>query len=163
MKRRFGGRALVLLTGLAAWVCFAAGVQAQPSQVAGEVLVILGSAQPAPGAGSDPQLDKLEALRKPPFDSLPRKTLLQRAEVKLEVGKESEVELPNGRRLRLALLERLKDGRWRVSLSINKPGQRDYLPVMTVAAAAGDPFFVAGQKHEGGTLIIGVRIGAAKV
>lgn len=156
---RFTRRTLLALACAAPFVVAHEGAHAQPAHVGGEVLVILGSAQPAGGAGSDAQLDKLEALRKPPFDSFPRKTLLKRAEVKLEVGSESEVELPNGRRLRLALLEKLKDGRFRVSLSINKPGQRDYLPVMTVAAAAGDPFFVAGQKHDGGTLIIGVRIG----
>lgn len=153
MGRRVAATLLVVvLTALAH------GAHAEPAPVPGEVLVVLGSTLPAEGT-SDPQLDKLEALRKPPFDSFPRKTLLRRAEVKLEVGSEAEVELPNGRRLRLTLLEKLKDGRFRVSLSINKPGQRDYLPVMTVAASAGDPFFVAGQKYEGGTLIIGVRIG----
>lgn len=151
--RRIAAALMVLVLS-----ALAHGAHAQPSAVPGEVLVVLGSTLPAEGT-SDPQLDKLEALRKPPFDTYPRKTLLRRAEVKLEVGSEVEVELPNGRRLRLSLLEKLKDGRFRVSLSINKPGQRDYLPVMTVAAAAGDPFFVAGQKYEGGTLIIGVRIG----
>lgn len=124
--------------------------------VPGEVLIVLASSD---GIGIDPQLEKLEALRKPPFDSFSKKTLLKRVEVKLEVGKESEVELPNGRRLKLALIEKLKDRRFRVSVSINRPGQRDYLPVMTVAAAPGDPFFVAGQKYEGGTLVIGVRVG----
>jgi hypothetical protein len=124
--------------------------------VPGEVLIVLASMD---GAGIDPQLEKLDALRKPPFDSFSKKSLLKRVEVKLELGKESEVELPNGRRLKLALLEKLKDKRFRVSVSINRPGQRDYLPVMTVAAAPGDPFFVAGQKYEGGTLVIGVRVG----
>jgi hypothetical protein len=122
----------------------------------GEVLIVLGMSA---GEGSDPQLDKIDALRKAPFDSFPKKSLLKRVELKLEPGKEVEVELPNGRKLRLVWVEKLKDGRLRVSLSINRPGQRDYLPVMTVAAAPGDPFFVAGQKHEGGTLIIGVRVG----
>jgi hypothetical protein len=125
--------------------------------VLGEVLVVLGSTE---GSGSDAKLDKLEALRKPPFDAFPKKTLLLRVEVQLEAGKNSEVDLPNGRKLRIALIEKLKDGRYRVNVSINRPGQRDYLPVMTVAAAPGDPFFVAGQKHEGGTLIIGVRVGS---
>jgi hypothetical protein len=122
-----------------------------------EVLVVLGSNE---GSGSDPALDKLEALRKPPFDTFSRKTLLQRAELTLSLGGESEIELPNGRKLRLSWVERTKEGRLRLKLSINKPGQRDYLPLMTVAAAPGDPFFVAGQKYEGGTLIIGVRAGA---
>jgi hypothetical protein len=153
---------------IALWTLFCAalgwaalpGARAEGSAgVPAEVLVVLGSNE---GSGVDPQLDKIEALRKAPFDSFSKKTLLQRVEVRLSVGSSAEVELPNGRKLRLALLETLKDGRFRLSLSINKPGQRDYLPVMTVAAAPGDPFFVAGQKHDGGTLIIGVRAGAVR-
>ena len=136
-----------------------ASAKAEALNVPAEVLVVLGSSE---GAGLDPQLDKLEALRKAPFDSFPRKTLLQRVEVRLTLGSAAEIDLPNGRKLRLSWLETLKDGRFRLSLSINKPGQRDYLPVMTVVAAAGDPFFVAGQKYDGGTLIIGVRAGAAR-
>lgn len=126
------------------------------SPVPASVLIILGSTE---GKGSDATLAKLEALRKPPFDSFPKKTLLKRVDVQLSPGKEAEVELPNGRKLRLSLLERAADGRYRVSVSINRPGKQDYLPLMTVVAAAGDPFFVAGQKHEGGTLIIGVSVG----
>ena len=133
--------------------------QANAAGVPAEVLVILGNTE---GSGIDPQLDKLEALRKPPFDAYPKKTLLQRVELRLTPGGSAEVDLPNGRKLRLSLLDTLKDGRFRLSLSINKPGQRDYLPVMTVSAAPGDPFFVAGQKHDGGTLIIGVRAGAVR-
>lgn len=144
----------------ASMLLFSCLLLAQPASadapVPGEVLIVLGSQE---GSGIDPQLEKLEALRKPPFDTFTKKTLLKRAGVKLELGKESEVELPNGRRLRLVLVERLKDGRFRVNVSINRPGQRDYLPVMTVSAAPGDPFFVAGQKYEGGTLVIGVRVG----
>ena len=127
-----------------------------PSAVPATVMVVLGSSQ---GSGNDQALAKLEALRKPPFDSFSKKTLLKRVDLSLTIGKEAEVELPNGRKLRLSLLERAGDGRYRVSVSINRPGKQDYLPVMTVAAAPGDPFFVAGQKHEGGTLIIGVSVG----
>jgi hypothetical protein len=143
-----------MLAGVAAtlWVS-AVGAQ-ETAQC--EVLVVLGSSE---GSGSDPQLDKLEALKKPPFDSFPKKTLLKRVELALALAGESEIELPNGRKLRLSWVERTKEGRLRLKLSINKPGQRDYLPLMTVVAAPGDPFFVAGQKYEGGTLIIGVRAG----
>jgi hypothetical protein len=126
--------------------------------VPGEVLVVLGSTE---GSGVDPALSKLEALGKAPFDSFTKKTLLNRVSVTLAPGKDAEVELPNGRKLKLSLLEKTAEGRLRVSLSINRPGKQDYLPLMTVAAAPGDPFFVAGQKHEGGTLIIGVIIGTA--
>ena len=157
--------ALYLAWGLAAagpsldpsagWLS-AAQAETPATAAPASVLIILGSSQ---GAGSDAALAKLEALRKPPFDSFPKKVLLKRVDVQLSQGKEAEVELPNGRKLRLSLLERAPDGRFRVSVSINRPGKQDYLPLMTVVAAAGDPFFVAGQRHEGGTLIIGVSIG----
>jgi len=124
--------------------------------VPASVLIVLGSNQ---GEGTDASLVKIEALRKAPFDSFSKKTLLKRIDVQLTVGKDAEIELPNGRRLRLGVLERTSDGRFRVSVSINRPGKRDYLPVMTVIAAPGDPFFVAGQRYEGGTLIIGVTVG----
>lgn len=160
MKRTGTTRRRFLAASLAGLVIGQLGTvseaRAVDEPVAGEVLVILGHAE---GAGVDPALSKLAALQKAPFDSFPKKTLLSRAALSLSIGKETEVELPNGRKLRLQLLERTNEGRYRVSLSINHPGKKDYLPLMTVAAAPGDPFFVAGQKHEGGTLIIGVRVG----
>lgn len=138
-------------------LAFAAPAWAQES-VSCEVMIILGSAE---GSGVAPELEKLEALRKSPFDAFPQKKLLNKVAVTLTKGSDSEVELPNGRKLRLSLLEKTAEGRYRVSVSINRPGKQDYLPVMTVAAAPGDPFFVAGQKFEGGTLILGVRVGKA--
>lgn len=148
------------LVALAVFAClalpFVAAEARAEGAVPGEVLVVLGSSD---GNSVDPALSKLEALSKAPFDAFTKKTLLKRVAVSLEPGKDSEVELPNGRKLRLSLLEKTADGRLRVSLSINRPGKQDYLPLMTVAAAPGDPFFVAGQKHEGGTLIIGVIVG----
>lgn len=157
--RSFGSALVaVALSWLAVSTSLAEGVATAPASVPAAVLIVLGSTQ---GSGQDAALAKWEALRKPPFDSFPKKSLLKRVDVQLSPGKEAEVELPNGRKLRLVLLERAPDGRFRVSVSINRPGKQDYLPVMTVAAAAGDPFFVAGQKHEGGTLIIGVSIGKA--
>jgi hypothetical protein len=147
------------LLALAGSFALVSAARADGEAIPAEVLVVLGHAE---GTGIDPALDKLEALRKPPFDSFPRKTLLKRIQVQLGLGSEAEVELPNGRKLRLGWLERLQDGRLRLRLSINRSGQRDYLPLMTVAAAPGDPFFIAGQKYEGGTLIIGVRAGAVR-
>ncbi|HVZ35645.1 MAG TPA: hypothetical protein VG963_24635, partial [Polyangiaceae bacterium] len=102
------GRALVLAFTLLAVLGHAARVLASEPEhaVPAEVLVILGSTE---GSGDDPQLEKLEALRKPPFDALPKKVLLKRVQVRLELGKEEEVELPNGRKLHLTLLEKRKD------------------------------------------------------
>lgn len=138
--------------------CGCGVAQADARTVSASVLIVLGSTQ---GSGSDASLQRIEALHKPPFDSFRKKALLKRVELQLTPGKESELELPNGRRLRIALLERTHDGRYRLTVSINRPGKQDYLPVMKVIASPGDPFFVAGQKHEGGTLIIGVSVGKA--
>jgi hypothetical protein len=69
------------------------------------------------------------------------------------------VNLPNGRRLQLVLQQVMPDGRYRIRASINRPEQNDYLPLLQVVAAPGDPFVVAGQHHQGGTLVIVVRAG----
>lgn len=129
-----------------------------PAATHAQVTIILGYTD---GTGVAPELAKIEALKKAPFDAFPRKALLKKADVDIGIGSSKEVELPNGRKLKLSVLERTAGGGYRVSVSINKPGQQDYLPVMTVVAAPGDPFFVAGQKHEGGTLIIGVTVGSS--
>ncbi len=123
-----------------------------------QVTIILGNSE---GTGVSPELEKFEALKKPPFDAFAKKALLKRVDVAIEVGAAKEVELPNGRKLKLSILEKTKEGGYRVSVSINRPNQQDYLPVVTVVAAPGDPFFVAGQKYEGGTLIIGITVGKA--
>jgi hypothetical protein len=145
---------------LAAMALFAPGARANDAAtVPSEVLVVLGSSE---GQGIDAELSQLGALHKPPFDGFTKKTLLKRADVTLVVGKDSEVALPNGRTLRLSLVEKLPDGRYRLRVAINRPGERDYLPLMTVSAAPGDPFFIAGQKFQGGTLILGVRVTKAR-
>jgi hypothetical protein len=133
-----------------------AKAELNPKSEVAQVVVVLGSTE---GSGIDPALGALEALTKPPFDSFTKKTLLAKNELELSQGKEAEVTLPNGRKLRIQLIEKTSEGRFRVSVSINRAGKQDYLPLMTVVAAPGDPFFVAGQKHERGTLIIGITIG----
>ena len=52
----------------------------------------------------------------------------------------------------------MSDGRHKVLVSIKNPGKKD--KEITVNASA-EPFFVAGEKHEGGTLVIIVRVGGA--
>jgi hypothetical protein len=127
--------------------------------VPGEVLVVLAAEK----AGEvDAELANISALKKPPFSAFKSMKVLTRTDIKLKPDQPFEVSLPNGRHLRLTLTERLVDGRSKVQLSINKPNQKDYLPLLEVKARAGEPFFVAGQSYEGGTLVIGVRVGAKK-
>lgn len=129
---------------------------AQTSDIPAQVLVVLAKEEPGE---VDPGLREEPALRKPPFNSFRSMKVLSRPEIKLGLNKPVEIELPNGRRLQLLLHQVMPDGRYRVKVAINRPNQKDYLPLLQVVAAPGDPFFVAGQSHEGGTLVIGVRVG----
>jgi hypothetical protein len=128
-----------------------------PAPVAGEVFVVLAKEE----AGEmDPALAKMPALRNPPFKSFQSMKVLSRQQIALVEEKPVTVKLPNGRELRIELLERMADGRHKVQVSINQPSKKDYLPLLQVKASE-EPFFVAGQKYEGGTLVIGVRVGGA--
>jgi hypothetical protein len=147
--------AAVGLTGLPAVVLAdSASAAAGEEKVAGEVLVILAKAEPGE---VDPRLARMQALRKPPFEGYKSMRLLSTAQVVLSSKEPTYAELPKGRKLTLKLLGHTPDGRHRVEVSIDQPGKRSYLPLLTVLASQL-PFFVAGQHYQGGTLIIGVRV-----
>ncbi|NOY90726.1 MAG: hypothetical protein GXP55_05900 [Deltaproteobacteria bacterium] len=129
---------------------------AQGAGIRGRVIVVLAKEE----AGTvDPSLRSMSALSRPPFNSYRTMSVLSRERLTLRTGHPEQVELPNGRRLQVELQRIMPDGRFRVRISINRPGRQDYLPLLTVVAAPGDPFFVAGQGYSGGTLIIGVTLG----
>ena len=163
-------RAVHRMTGLCALLLFvaAASVSAddmtpagernpnQNTPLNGEVLVLLASER----EGSiDPSLSNLRALKHPPFNGFKSMKIMSRSSVALLTDEPVAIELPKKRWLVLTLVQRLADGRAKVQLSINKPNQKDYLPMLNVVISAGEPFFVAGQKFEGGTLVVGVRVG----
>lgn len=127
-----------------------------PNEVAGEVFVILASERPGE---IDPALASMQALRQPPFNAFHSMQLLARPSIRLAVGAPHDVVLPNGRVLQLALDSVTPEGRYRVRVSINRPEEQDYLPLLEIVAPPGDPFFLAGQNFMGGTLVIGVRLG----
>jgi hypothetical protein len=129
---------------------------AAAQQIPSEVLVVLAKEDPG---RIDPALANVPALRRPPFNSFRSMEVLSRPTVTIRVGQPTTLNLPNGRRLQLVVQQVLPDGRYRVRVSINRPNQNDYLPLLQVVASPGDPFFVAGQSHRGGTLVIGIRVG----
>ncbi len=132
------------------------GSRHAPREVAGEVLVILASER----VGEiDPALATMQALRQPPFSAYHTMQLLARPGIRLVVGEPQNVPLPNGRVLQLMLESVTPEGRYRVRVSINRPEQQDYLPLVEIVAPPGDPFFLAGQNFMGGTLVLGVRLG----
>ena len=128
---------------------------ASTSSVPAEVLVVLAKEEPGQ---IDAQLKQLTALRRPPFNSFRSMKILSRNKVTLKPGKDALVSLPNGRRMKLTLLRVMPDGRYKVKAAINRPDKADYLPLLQVVASAGDPFFVAGQSYQGGTLVVGVTV-----
>ena len=145
-----------LVAALLAWTGAYPAVAQEPAGVDGEVLVVLAKED----AGAiDASLQNMAALRRPPFNTFRSMQVLSRPRVRLQTGQPSEIRLPNGRSLRLVLQQVMPDGRYRVRVSINRPNQNDYLPLLQVLASPGDPFFVAGQAHQGGTLVVGVRVG----
>jgi hypothetical protein len=146
------------LTGLCAndASVFARADDAPAAGVNSEVLVLLASEKPGV---IDPSLSRLRALKHAPFNVFKSVRILSRSAVRLVEDDWAEVNLPNGRKVHLNLVQRLPDGRIKVQVSINRPNQKDYLPWLQVIASPGEPFFVAGQKFQGGTLVIGVRVG----
>lgn len=160
LSRRGGIRVTLVVAALAVlspWVdaqAQSSGASTKPAS--GEVLVILANEAAGP---VDASLKKMEALQKPPFNGFKSMKVLNKQKLELSADTAQTAELPNGRRMQIELVETQKDGRYKVKVSINKPNTKDYLPGMVVVASPGEPFFVAGQKHEGGTLIIGIRIG----
>ncbi len=124
--------------------------------VGAEVLIVLAKEEPGT---VDRDLADIPALRRPPFNAFRTMRVLSRPHLSLAPGRDVDVRLPNGRQLRIQLQRVMPDGRYQVRVSINRPAESDYLPLLQVVAAAGDPFFVAGQGHDGGTLVIGIRLG----
>ena len=127
---------------------------AQPHR--GEILIALGSNGTH---GMSPALAEIEALHNPPFDQFREMRLLETRPFVLGDNAAVQETLPNGRVIRIELLGVTIHGRYRMRVAINQPGRSDYLPLMTIVAAPGDPFFIAGQKFQSGTLVIGVRVG----
>jgi hypothetical protein len=164
------GKHLLVIGVLLAAIGSTLGASAQSSSVASsdrtsaasvpaEVLVVLAKEE----AGEvDPQLQRLTALRRPPFNSFRSMKILSRPRLTLVPGRDALVSLPNGRRVKLTLLRVMPDGRYKVRAAINRPDKADYLPLLQVVASAGDPFFVAGQSYQGGTLVVGVIVDPKK-
>ncbi len=131
--------------------------QASAQAVDTEILVIHAKEE----AGEiDARLQEMQALSRAPFNAFRTMRVLETSSYQLAPENPREITLPNGRRLRIELARLMPDGRMLVKVAINRPGQNDYLPLLQVRASPGDPFFVAGQRHDGGTLVIGIRLGA---
>jgi uncharacterized lipoprotein YbaY len=116
------------------------------------------------GTGIDAKIGKMPELGKPPLSSYNSYTLLDRSKLSIEKAGSTKIKLPNDGMLMVTIkdiiLPKKKDEpkRFVVSASIQKPGGNTFLPLLEVNAKAGETFFVAGQAHKGGVLVIGIKV-----
>jgi hypothetical protein len=133
---------------------------AEPS-VSADFLVLHGTND---GTGIDAKIGKMAELSKPPFSAYNSYKLLERSTAAASKSNASTTKLPNGGVLKVALkdvIEPKKKGeakRYVMSASIQKPGGKDFLPLLEVNAKAGETFFVAGQTYKGGILVIAIKV-----
>lgn len=104
----------------------------------------------------DPRIGNLPQLSKPPFSSYNTYKLLDRKTLSVERGKPSLYTLPNGRVLQVAVEPAGKV--YKVTASISQAKGGSYLKLLEISAPKGEPFFVAGQSYDGGTLVIAITI-----
>ncbi len=129
--------------------------EADDTSATAEVMVL--HATQVEGKGSiDPRIGNLPQLKKPPFSAFNTYKLLDKKDLSLQKGKGTTYALQNGRLLEITLVERGADKRIKVVARIidGKTG-RDFLR-SEVTATPGEPFFLAGQGYEGGTLVVGI-------
>lgn len=107
---------------------------------------------------SDPRIGNMPELKDGPFAQYSSYQLLSRTELPLTRGGKQQLELPNGRRLEARLENRLADGSSRLVASINRPGNRDFLPLLEVKARPGQSFIVAGQSYKRGILVLVFKV-----
>jgi hypothetical protein len=110
------------------------------------------------GKGIDPKLGKIEELTKPPFSAWNSYKLLERKTIKLKKGESTKVTLPTGE-LELTLKDVIpakgKDPKKAVITASVTRGGKKVVTIGDVTGKTGERFFVAGQKHQGGELVLG--------
>lgn len=129
---------------------------AAPARVAGEVVVLLATQSDA-GRSVDAAIGAIPQLSKPPFNAYGQWKLVDRKTVNLERGKGTSIPVANGRTLQLTYSDITADKRFRVSAAMMREDGSS-LQKVNVVAATQEPFFLAGQKYQGGTLFIGITV-----
>ena len=129
--------------------------------VAAEIVILHATNE---GTGIDPKIGKMPELGKPPFSAYNSYKLLERLKISLQKGKPTTTKLPNGSVLMVSLKDVVaakkqdEPRRFVISASIQQPRGNTFLPLLEVNAKAGENFFVAGQQHMGGVLVLGIKV-----
>jgi hypothetical protein len=122
-----------------------------------DVMVLL--ATQVVGRGSvDPAIGNLPQLHKPPLSAFNSYHLLDKRTLALQMGRSGTYTMPNGRVLQVTFVEPTPDHGFRVRAAINQPGGNAYLKLLELTPKANEPFFVAGQTFNGGTIILAITL-----
>jgi len=112
------------------------------------------------GKGIDPRLAKHKELQSPPFSSYNSYSLLEETTRPLAQNKAVTLKLPDGGELRVVLesVEGNGDrpGRFVLKAIVKKRGGEE--STVQVKAKPSAMFFVAGQKHDQGILVLGIKV-----
>ncbi len=157
-RRRFAallvGGAGAAVTGLAR----SRNAFAQAPSTVSALIMVMHATQADGGGSIDPGIGDMPQLKKPPFSAYNTYKLLDKKVLPLEKGKPVTHGLITGRTVQVTLLDVTPDHRFHVGAAINQPGGQAFLKLLEVNASANEPFFVAGQSYQGGTLVLGITI-----
>lgn len=133
------------------------GGKTEKIEASAEIVIAHGSNG---GKGIDPKLARYKELKNPPFSSYDSYSLLEESTRQLERGKAATLKLPGGGELRV-VLDGVEDksgkaARYVLKATMKKPGGEE--SSVQVKAKPGAMFFVAGQKHENGILVLGIKV-----
>ncbi len=73
-------------------------------------------------------------------------------------GTPATMRLPNGRTFKVEFNGLTPDKRYKVAASINKPNTTEFMPLAEFTADPGRKFHVGGFAHEGGSLVLAIKI-----
>jgi len=162
-RRHFAALALATcFIGVDAVAQPAPSAKPAPQPVSAEVMVLHATQQPK--GSIDPQIGNLPQLTKPPFSAYNTYKLIGKTTLPLEKNKPQTYTLVNQRVLQVSLQDIVTDNakppvtRYKVATAINQPSGKDFLKLLEVTASPNETFFVAGQSHAGGILVIGITI-----
>lgn len=116
------------------------------------------------GKGIDPNIGKIPELTEPPLSSYNSYKLVERADLELVKGQAKEKKLPDGGKLGLTLKEITKGKKkdeptkYAITTTLEKADGKPFIPSMEMNAQHGKYFFLAGPKHQGGILVIGIKV-----
>ncbi len=131
---------------------------AAAAQSAVAEIVVIHATKDDAGSGVDPRIGRMPNVGKKPFSDYTTFKLVEKKLLTLEKGRAESYAMVTGRTLKVALHGVTNDGRYVVEASIDQPGKTEYLKLLEVTAAPNEPFFVGGQSHKGGTLILSITM-----